>query len=233
MLYTVTAPGVSYNQMGRGLGGVRQALRYAFGGDGLLGLPASPIRLYVRTREGLTSPDVGISVIPFLATKDYKLSPKWGLTMITHPLRSESVGSIHLSSAEPSAPPAIRFNFLSSEIDREATVAGMRIVRRLMNAPSMVRLIGEETAPGPAVQSDKELLDWVKAHAETTYHPVGTCKMGSDPRAVVDDRLRVHGLQGLRVADASIMPTLTSGNTNAPSIMIGEKAASLVLEEAA
>jgi choline dehydrogenase len=109
----------------------------------------------------------------------------------------------------------------------------MRIVRRLMNAPAMRRLLGEELAPGPSVQSDRELIDWVKAHAETTYHPVGTCKMGNDPRAVVDDRLRVHGLEGLRVADASIMPTLTSGNTNAPSIMIGEKAASLVLEAAA
>jgi choline dehydrogenase len=233
MLWSVTAPGVCYNQMGRGLWAVREGLRYVFGGDGLLGMPASPIRMYVRTREGLTSPDVGISVIPFLSTKDFKLAPGWGLTMIAHPLRSESVGSIHIASADAAKPPAIRFNFLSAEIDREATVAGMRIVRRLMNAPAMRRLLGEELAPGPSVQSDRELIDWVKAHAETTYHPVGTCKMGNDPRAVVDDRLRVHGLEGLRVADASIMPTLTSGNTNAPSIMIGEKAASLVLEAAA
>jgi choline dehydrogenase-like flavoprotein len=233
MLWRVTQPGISYNHMGRGLGAIRQGLRYALTGDGLLGLPASPIRMYVRTREGLSSADVGISVIPFLATPDYKLSKQWGLTMITHPLRSESTGSIHITNSDPANPPSIRFNFLASEIDREATVEGMRIVRRLMGATAMKRVLGEELAPGPSVDGDEALLDWVKAHAETTYHPVGTCKMGSDPRAVVDDRLRVHGLQGLRVADASIMPTLTSGNTNAPSIMIGEKAARMILEEAA
>jgi choline dehydrogenase len=107
----------------------------------------------------------------------------------------------------------------------------MRTARRLMSAPAVNPLGGVEIAPGGAVESDDELLNWVRATAETAYHPVGTCKMGSDPMAVVDDRLRVHGIEGLRVADASIMPTLTSGNTNAPSIMIGEKAASLVLDE--
>jgi choline dehydrogenase len=99
-----------------------------------------------------------------------------------------------------------------------------------MGAPAMKWLGPEEIAPGPRAQSDSELLDFVARNAETTYHPVGTCRMGSDPLAVVDDRLRVHGIAGLRVADASIMPTLTSGNTNAPSIMIGEKAARMVLE---
>ena len=102
-----------------------------------------------------------------------------------------------------------------------------------MRAPAIAHMQITEIAPGPDRRSDDEILDWVRKAAETTYHPVGTCKMGSDAKAVVDARLRVHGIAGLRVADASIMPTLTSGNTNAPSIMIGEKAAAMVLEDAA
>ncbi len=108
----------------------------------------------------------------------------------------------------------------------------MRKARQLMGAEALRNVLGEEIAPGPKYRKDDELLDWVRHNAETTFHPVGTCKMGQDPMAVVDNRLRVHGVSGLRVADASIMPTLTSGNTNAPSIMIGEKASSLVLEDA-
>ena len=108
----------------------------------------------------------------------------------------------------------------------------MRITRRIMTAPAMAAIATDEIAPGVNISADDELLDWVRNNAETTYHPVGTCKMGSDPNAVVDEQLRVHGISGLRVADASIMPTLTSGNTNAPSIMIGEKAADMVLRDA-
>jgi choline dehydrogenase len=109
----------------------------------------------------------------------------------------------------------------------------VRIARSVMTAPAMAPLQVSELAPGPDRVADDEILDWVRQAAETTYHPVGTCKMGSDALAVVDARLRVRGIEGLRVADASIMPTLTSGNTNAPSIMIGEKAADMVLKDAA
>lgn len=232
MLWRIKARGLTYNDKGRGLGALWQGLRYACRGSGLLSLPAAPVRAYVRSRDGLASPDVGISFIPFLVAEGFKLASDSGVTVITHPLRPESTGSIHISSPDPATPPAIRFNFLSAELDREVTVAGMRICRRLMQATAMADIVGQEMAPGTALQSDSELLEWVKQYAETTYHPVGTCKMGSDPMAVVDEQLRVRGLRGLRVADASIMPTLTSGNTNAPSIMIGEKAAAMVLEDA-
>jgi choline dehydrogenase-like flavoprotein len=156
----------------------------------------------------------------------------WRITAIMNILRSESTGSIHVSSKAPNIPPAIRFNFLSAQLDREVTLEAMRITRRIMTAPAMRGIATDEIAPGLNIQTDDELLDWVRNNAETTYHPVGTCKMGLDPMAVVDDQLRVRGMEGLRVADASIMPTLTSGNTNAPSIMIGEKASRMILAAA-
>jgi choline dehydrogenase len=161
------------------------------------------------------------------------VAPQRGITVNVNVLRSESTGSIHVKSTDPAQPPAINFNFLSAEYDRTGTLFGMRKAREVMTTKAMQTILGGEIAPGEPLEKDDELLDWVRRTAETTYHPVGTCKMGQDPMAVVDERLRVRGLQGLRVADASIMPTLTSGNTNAPSIMIGEKAAGMVLEDAA
>ena len=224
---------MTYNDKARGIGLVGQALRYALTHKGLLGLPAAPIRAYVRTRAGLEAPDAAISWIPFLAGGNFRMAKESGVTAIMNILRSESTGSIHVKSNSPKAPPAIRFNFLSAQLDREVTLEAMRIARRIMTAPAMRDIANDEIAPGVDIQSDDELLDWVKNNAETTYHPVGTCKMGADPMAVVDSELRVHGIAGLRVADASIMPTLTSGNTNAPSIMIGEKASRMMLAAAA
>jgi choline dehydrogenase len=148
-------------------------------------------------------------------------------------MRPESKGHIHIVSADARRPPAINFNFLSSPVDAELTVRAVRIACSVMHAPAMAPMQVTEIAPGPERATDDAILQWVKQAAETTYHPVGTCKMGVDPLAVVDPQLRVHGIEGLRVADASIMPALTSGNTNAPSIMIGEKAADLVLKAAA
>ena len=234
MKWSVAASlGITYNDKARGLGLVWQALKYAFTNKGLLGLPAAPIRAYIRTRGGLDAPDAAISWVPFLVGQNFQLAKNSGVTAIMNILRSESTGSIHVSSNSPNKPPAVRFNFLSAQLDRDVTLEAMRITRRIMTAPSMQGIATDEIAPGVNIQSDSELLDWVKNNAETTYHPVGTCKMGSDPMAVVDDQLRVHGMEGLRVADASIMPTLTSGNTNAPSIMIGEKAARMMLAAAA
>jgi choline dehydrogenase len=234
MKWTVPSSlGLTYNDKMRGLGKVHQALKYVLTHKGLLGLPAAPIRAYIRTRGGLDAPDAAISWVPFFMTNDFQLSKTSGITAIMNILRSESTGNIHVTSKSAQTPPAVRFNFLTAQLDRDVTLEAMRVTRRIMTAPAMRDIATDEIAPGVNIQSDDELLDWVKKNAETTYHPVGTCKMGSDPMAVVDDQLRVHGMQGLRVADASIMPTLTSGNTNAPSIMIGEKASRMMLAAAA
>ena len=227
--WAIGAPGVTYNDKGSGLALVGQAMRYLFLRKGMLGIPAAPMRAFVRSWEGLEAPDVLLGFVPMLYEPGFTLSKTAGITCYAHAMRPESTGHIHIASADPRTAPAINFNFLSAPVDAELTVRAVRIVRDMMNAPAMAALQTTELAPGPARTSDDEILAWVKAAAETTYHPVGTCKMGSDEMAVVDDQLRVQGLEGLRVADASIMPTLISGNTNAPAIMIGEKAADMVL----
>jgi len=234
--WAIGARGASFNDRGRGLGLVGQALRYALTGGGMLGMVAAPLRAFVRSREGLEAPDLLLGWVPMLmepGPQGPRLARQSGMTCYAHPMRPESRGSIHVTEPDPRRPPAIRFNFLSSPVDGELTVKAVRIARAIMTAPAMAPFQVSELAPGPDRRKDDEILDWVRAAAETTYHPVGTCRMGPDPLAVVDARLRVHGIAGLRVADASIMPTLTSGNTNAPAIMIGEKASAMVLEDAA
>ncbi len=224
--------GVTFNERARGVGALMQGLQYFARRNGFLSLPASPLRAFVHTRDGLQSPDGYVMMQPFLATPDLKLAKEPGMSIIGHQLRPDSRGSIHVASMDTRVHPEIKFNFLSEPTDRDCVLRVIRLVRNIVEAPEMAWLGPREFAPGPDVQSDDELLDYVTRTAETTYHPIGTCKMGQDPMAVVDDQLRVHGIAGLRVADASIMPTLTSGNTNAPSIMIGEKAAGMILAAA-
>ncbi len=226
--WAVDAKGYTYNDRGRGLGLVNQALRYVLARDGMLAMVAAPIRAFVRSREGLAAPDLLLGWVPMLYEPGPKLSRDSGVTCYAHPMRPESRGSVHIRSADPRQPPAIHFNFHAVEGDGALTVTAIRIARSIMTAPAMAPLQVREIAPGAEAVSDDEILAWVRAAAETTYHPVGTCKMGHDALAVVDDQLRVRGIEGLRVADASIMPTITSGNTNAPAIMIGEKAADLL-----
>jgi choline dehydrogenase len=136
-----------------------------------------------------------------------------------------------LRSARPGDPPRIFANYLGTDFDKATTIAGVKLMREVMAQKAFAGLVGRELAPGPGVTSDAELRQWLKQAGGTTLHPVGTCKMGTDKdrMAVVDAELRVHGIDGLRVADASIMPIISSGNTNAPTIMIGEKAADMVL----
>jgi choline dehydrogenase len=154
-----------------------------------------------------------------------------GFTSSICQLRPESRGTIQIRSTDPMDKPAIRANYFSTETDRRVTVAGMRLARRIAETAPLAELIESEFIPGPDVQTDEEMVAAARQHATTIFHPVGTCKMGDDPLAVVDDRLRLHGVGGLRVADCSIMPTLVSGNTNAGAIMIGEKCAEMMLED--
>jgi len=234
--FAITGRNLTFNENARGWRGAREAIKYALWGEGFLASTSVPIRLYFRTRPGLETPDATVSIAPFLyerVGRERRISRRSGITMNVNVLRSESTGSVHVKSADPAEAPAIRFNFLSARADREGVLAAIRKGRELMATSPLKEITGEEIAPGAARQTDEEILDWVRKTAETTYHPVGTCKMGNDPMAVVDPELRVHGIAGLRVADASIMPTLTSGNTNAPCIMIGEKCAAMVLEAAA
>jgi len=234
--WLVGQKGITNNDRARGLGMVYQALRYALFRKGFLASVGAPMRAFVCSREGLEAPDLLLGWVPMLTVQGPngpRIAKESGFTCYAHPMRPESKGHIHITSADPHRPPAINFNFLSAPPDAELTVKAIRIARAIMTAPAMAPLRLTEVAPGPERETDDEIIDWVKRAAETTYHPVGTCKMGSDAMAVVDSRLRVHGVDGLRVADASIMPTLTSGNTNAPSIMIGEKAADMVLRDAA
>ena len=228
--WLVRKKGITFNDRGRGLGLVHQALRYALFRQGMLAMAGAPIRAFVCSREGLEAPDLMLGWIPMLtepSPRGPRISRQSGLTLYAHAMRPESKGHVHIAAADPRKPPAINFNILSSPPDAELTARAVRIARQIMTAQAMTPLQMSEIAPGADRNSDDEILDWVRNAAETTYHPVGTCKMGSDPMAVVDPQLRVHGIMGLRIADASIMP-----NTNAPSIMIGEKAADMLLNTA-
>jgi choline dehydrogenase len=147
-------------------------------------------------------------------------------------LRPESRGTVLIRSADPFAPPVIRPNYFSTAKDRAVLVAGMKVAQEIVDAPAMRRYVARLHEPAKAFTTDAQWSEYVRTRGGISYHPVGTCRMGSDSSAVVDSRLRVRGLEGLRVVDASIMPTLVSGNTNAPTIMIGEKGADMILEAA-
>ena len=227
---------ITMNERTRGLRLAMEILRYAVTRRGVLAAAPAFGHGFLRTRPELAGPDVQLLFMPASygdANDRTKLDTEPGMTLGVYQMRPESIGSIHAGSADPWAPPAIRPNFLSAEEDRISLLGGMRICRRIMEHPRMDPYRTHELRPGSDRSTDEELLDFCRDTAQTAYHPIGTCKMGHDPMAVVDDRLRVHGVERLRVIDASIMPTLTSGNTNAPTIMIAEKGAEMVREDTA
>ncbi len=208
---------------------LRAGLEYYMFHRGPLSMISSPAALFARTRSELASPDVKISISPFSADRPQDGLHRFsGFTSIAYQLRPESRGEIKLKSPDPFDAPAVYPNYLATETDQRTIVAGLKLIRRILANPHMQSFIESEFQPSPAVESDEQLLDYARQRGGTVYHPTSTCKMGSDPLAVVDAELRVHGIDGLRVADASIMPTVVSGNTNAATIMIGEKLADMV-----
>lgn len=220
-------------------GKIRQGLRYVLTRGGPLSLGVNQGGGFVRTRPGLTRPNLQLFFSPVSYTKApprmrplMNPDPFSGFLTGMQPTRPTSRGYIEIRSADPSAAPAIHPNYLSTDFDIQEMIEGMHFLRRLAEAPALADIIEAEIAPGKDVQSDAEFLTDIRARAGTVYHPVGTCRMGPDRTAdVVDQRLRVYGIGGLRVVDASIFPTLTSGNTNAPTIMVGEKGADMILQD--
>ena len=225
----------SVNQLTRGLPLLGELAKYLLFKRGLMTLSAAHVGVFCKSREGLAGPDIQFHILPATMDPDklaneqkMELEREPGLTIAPCQLRPESRGTVRIRSADPAQHPAILPNYLSDRLDQEVVVAGMKWGRRIAAAPALARHIAHELMPGPDVRTDQQLLDHARAYGTTIYHPVGTCAMGRGPHAVLDPELRVHGIEGLRVVDASIMPRLISGNTNAPTIMIAEKAADLI-----
>ncbi|WP_315741739.1 MULTISPECIES: choline dehydrogenase [unclassified Bradyrhizobium] len=200
---------------------------------GPLTIAAGTAGAFFKTDPRLASPDIQIHFIPFSTDKmGEQLHTYSGFTASVCQLRPESRGSLKIGSADPAAPPEIRINYLASETDRRANVDGLRILRKILAAPALQPYVTDEAYPGSKVIADEDILAYCRQTGSTIYHPTSTCRMGNDALAVVDERLRVRGIEGLRVVDASIMPDLVSGNTNAPVIMIAEKASDMILQDA-
>jgi choline dehydrogenase len=208
-------------------------LRYALFRKGLLAIGAGYAGGFFRTSPLAATPDVQVHFIIFSAeTAGAALHPFPGFIASVCQLRPESRGFVRIKSADPRQPPAIQPRYLSSPVDRDTVVEGMKLLRRIMRQPAMRRYIAEERAPDLRCTSDAELLEFARATGTTVFHPTSTCRMGCDATAVVDERLRVHGIERLRVVDGSIMPTVVSGNTNAAVVMIAEKGAVMILQDA-
>jgi choline dehydrogenase len=209
-------------------------LRYVMSRKGLLAIGAGYAGGFFRTNSAVATPDVQVHFIIFSAdASGARLHPFPGFIASVCQLRPESRGFVRIRSADPREPPAIQPRYLSSAHDRDTLLAGLKLLRRIMGQPAMQRYIAAERAPGPRCTSDADLLAFARASGSTVFHPTSTCRMGSDPTAVVDERLRVRGIERLRVVDGSIMPTVVSGNTNAAIVMIAEKGADLILADAA
>jgi choline dehydrogenase len=224
---------ISANHHVRGWGAAVEALKYVITGKGYLNMSAVTATAFAIVGPGATRPDVEISFRPVSLSVGANGVPQIdtfsALNASCSLLRPQARGTLELVSNRPEDAPRIDPNYCDNEADLTVMREGMRWIRRVFEASPMAEHVTEEIAPGKHCQNDADWEAYIRATSQTVYHPVGTCKMGLDDRAVVDPQLRVHGIQGLRVVDASIMPSITSSNTNAPTIMIAEKAADMIL----
>lgn len=202
--------------------------------QGILAFSPAHVGVFIRTRDHLEHPDFQLTFTPASYQEGVigTLDREPGMTGGGWMMRPESTGYVRARSSDPFAPPAIEPNYLDDPIDRETHIAGMRRQRAFLRQPALAPFIEREDMPGDEVQSDDEWLDYARREGATVYHAIGSCRMGPDPMAVVDDRLRVHGMEALRVVDASIMPTMPSANTNAATYMVAEKASDMIREDA-
>lgn len=208
-------------------------LQYVLQRKGPLAISAGYAGGFFKTDERVASPDIQVHFINFSTTKMGDALHKFsGFTASSCQLRPESRGSVTLRSPDPLTAPAIDPNYLATDMDRRINVEGLRLIRRIMDQPAIARYVVAEEEPGAGVASDEQLLAYCRARGGSLYHPTCTARMGDAPDAVVDPRLRVRGVEGLRVVDGSVMPSVVSGNSNAAIIMIGEKAADMILEDA-
>jgi choline dehydrogenase len=233
-LYKCSKPITTNDDLRSPLKKLQTALRYAMFRTGPMAVGVMVAGVITRVMPDAASPDMQL-FLSTVSAEDRGKAPHAfsGFTVTYYPLRPSSRGSVRIKSPDPMAPPAMTFNYLSTNYDRAIMIAGARLTRRLAATRSFAPYIHEEYRPGPDRESDADILAAVREAGTTGFHPVGTCRMGRDAQSVVDPRLRVHGVAGLRVVDASVMPTLVSGNTNAGTIMIAEKAADMIRADAA
>jgi len=214
---------------------VREGLRWFFKSEGLLTICSATSQIAWRSDPQAKQPDMAMLLLPlsgkdrYARTARYGLDPHPGFTFGLKVLQPRSVGTLHIQSRDPLAQASMDPKYLSHEADVQRFVEGMRFARRIAGMPALKPLVVRETRPGPGVQDDAGLLDYMKETIQTSWHMVGTCKMGVDAAAVVDPQLRVRGVDRLRVVDSSIFPTIPSSNTNIPTIATGEKGADLLL----
>ena len=233
LLYRCTKPITTNDDLNSWWRSARIGLQWIFRRSGPLAIGINQGGLFTRVLPESTTPDVQFHFATLSADlAGAKPHPFPGFTFSVCQLRPTSRGYVRIVSPDAHDAPSMQPNYLSTELDRRCAIAGVRFARSLAATRAMAPYVAEELRPGPAAQTDAELLAFCRAYGATIFHPSGTCRMGRDAMAVVDDRLRVHGVDRLRVVDCSIMPTLVSGNTNAPVVMIAEKASEMVLEDA-